>query len=79
MRQAANIMDLEIDMLMPGIKVNTSPHGSCKIDPTSRTGGRALPALWTRDRAAGSPWPRCFLEGSRVKRGWGCWTCPNMV
>src|SRR5206468_11895783 len=28
MRQAANSMDLEIDMLMPGIKVNTSPHDS---------------------------------------------------
>lgn len=28
MRQAANIIDLEIDMLRPGIKVNTSRHGS---------------------------------------------------
>jgi branched-chain amino acid transport system substrate-binding protein len=26
MRQAANIKDLELPMLLPGIKINTSPH-----------------------------------------------------
>jgi hypothetical protein len=43
MRQAANIMDLEIDMLMPGIKVNTSPHGSCIADWWASVGGPLHP------------------------------------
>jgi branched-chain amino acid transport system substrate-binding protein len=32
MRQAANIKDLEIDMLMPGIKINTSPDNFAPVE-----------------------------------------------
>jgi branched-chain amino acid transport system substrate-binding protein len=31
MRQAANLKDLELDMLLPGIKVNTGPNDCAPI------------------------------------------------
>ena len=41
MKQAANLKDLEIPMLLPGIKVNTSPTNSTRSGRCSWRGGTA--------------------------------------
>ena len=38
MRQATNLRDLELPMLLPGIKINTSPADYYAVQPTASAG-----------------------------------------
>ena len=69
MKQAANLKDLELPMLLPGIKINTSPDNFSPIRQrrsprsTARAGSSSASSIRPEAAAAALPDPRTVHGG----------------